>query len=218
MGSRSKTKVHNELSTEELIYKVCNEFMEKIDKSMDEKFVVFRDKLNEVTNSVSSLNNTVRNNVKDISQLNKKVDALEQASKNNTLRICGLNEEEDECSVVDHVANFFSEKLGVTCRAEDFISIYRINKIDSKKDKPRIVLVKFANLVKRKEVFLARKLLKGGSVFIFEDLTKIRFNLLNAAKKKLGNRNAWSIDGNIYVWSEENQKKLSVTCEEDLLL
>lgn len=218
MATRNKTKVHGDLSTEDLIYKVCNEFMEKIDSTMDKKFAVFHDKLNDLTNSVSNLNTIVVNNDKVISQLNKKIDALEQANKNNSLRICGLIEEGDRCSVVEHVINFFMEKLGVNCSADDFISIYRINRHDSKEAKPRIVLVKFASLVKRKEIFLARKLLKGGSVFIFEDLTKIRFNLLNVAKKKMGIKNAWSIDGNIYAWSEEKRKKFVVTCEEDLLV
>lgn len=157
MGSRNKGKTPTELSTEELIFKVCTEFTEKIESSMEKKFTIFQEKLNELNNSFTCLSKTVSANEMSISLLNKKVDSLEQTIKNNTLRINGLAEVQEFESVTKQVIQFFTTKLGVTCQAEDFSSIVRIGRYDGTNDKPRAIIVNFLQKSKRSEIFRAKK-------------------------------------------------------------
>lgn len=212
---KNKQAVTQELSTEDLINKVCSYFMEKIESSFESKFDKLCDKLNNLQDTLNNINKTVDSHQKIISAVEDRCDEMEQHCKKNALRICGLAEENRNETVLDNVIRFFSTKLNITCKNEDFDSVFRIGKFNNT-EKPRTILVNFISNIKRSEVFTAKKLLKNNEVSMFEDLTKKRFELLIAAKKKMGPANAWSSNGRIYVWCEKSRKRCVINKEVDL--
>ena len=64
----------------------------------------------------------------------------------------------------------------------------------------RPIIVKFATYRSRNLVFKAKKLLKGSSIAIFENLMTHRASLLKDV-----NRNAWTMDGNILTFNMEGK-------------
>ena len=54
-------------------------------------------------------------------------------------------------------------------------------------------------------MFKAKKLLKGSSIAIFENLTTRRASLLKDVKRIAGNRKAWTTDGNILTFDMEGK-------------
>lgn len=152
---------------------------------------------------------SVNTNKNNIGLLNEKVDKLMQLSKMNHLRIHGLPEEKENKSIIDNVLRFFHTKLDIICGSEEINNIYRLGRLST--EEPRTILVNFVQQSKRAEVLNSKKYIS-----IFEDLSQQRYNLLKAAKRKLGSKKAWPANGNIYVWEEDKKKRRLVSCVEDL--
>lgn len=162
---------------------------------------------------IAKLQNSLEERDKKISQLEsqliKKTDELEQYQRRQCLRIFGVPEEAGEDT--DKIAMNVAEKIGVKLVLSD---IDRSHRVGVKKDKPRPVIVKFTSYRKRSEVFRSKKLLKNTGVTIREDLSQIRYKLLQQCISKYGLVNVWTIDGIIMV--NTGQNKIRVTCEEDI--
>lgn len=216
MATRHKGKIPSELSTEELIQKVCADFAEKIEISMEKKFSRVHVRLDELNKSISQLNGYVDTNKTNIALLSDKIDTLEQSARINNLRIHGLPEEKENESVIDNVLNLFVAKLGVACSSDDINNAYRLGRLSNDVEEPRTVLVNFIRQTKRGEVLKAKSKLRNNSISVFEDLSKQRYKLLKAAKEKVGSKKAWSANGNIYIWLEDEKKRRLVTREDDL--
>ncbi|KAK9891556.1 hypothetical protein WA026_015517 [Henosepilachna vigintioctopunctata] len=58
---------------------------------------------------------------------------------------------------------------------------------------------KFISINARRELFLQKKSLKGSAVVITEELAQLNYKLLQLAKGRVGPKDAWSREGDIFV-------------------
>lgn len=111
---------------------------------------------------------------KPISNLNNrqfnKNQILEQTSKTNSTRICGL-EINNNNDVPGEVSLFITKNLNLWCTPYDLDFAFALNKGSKQGNKPTI-LVRFVSNIKKKSIMAAKKLLKNSGVTFFEDLTK----------------------------------------------
>lgn len=143
------------------------------------------------------------------------LDNLEQNSRRNSLRISGLKENTDE-SLLDTTLKFFNETMKITppIVSNNIERIHRIGTSNGKQpnNKPRTVLVKFNNYSARQKIFSQRSQLRknerGAEIYINEDLTKARSNLLWHARKEKRDRkinDCWTFDGNLMIKTKVNK-------------
>ena len=147
-----------------------------------------------------------------ITVLESKQDEADQYSRRNSLRISGI-EEGNSDDVEQKVLDLFNNTLSITPPVEAG-SIDRVHRVGKKQDDtPRQILVKFATYRTRDKVIRSRRKLRPvpsaatqgrvqQKIFIYEDLTKSRSNLLwNARKVKREKKieDCWSWDGTILI-------------------
>ena len=155
---------------------------------------------------------------KRVSTLEAQMDASEQYSRRNSLRISGIPEtvNEDTDQVVLHVA----ETVGVNILPSEIDRSHRLGKPGNRQT--RDILVKFTTYRARERVMKNRRDLKTSElkgVFVNEDLTKIRSKLLFEARKCAKTKHllgAWSSDGRILVKDKKGTVTV-VTCEDDIV-
>ena len=91
--------------------------------------------------------------------------------------------------------------MGVNLRLEDIERTHRIGpskNITTRRTKPRPIIVRFASMRKRIEVYRNKKNLKVKKIVVTESLTAVRLALLNKAKDKYGLKfDVWSVEGRI---------------------
>lgn len=209
--TRNTAATSNSEDVEQLINKVCASFVKQIEAKFDKKLDQINDKLSKVTDSLNEIKETVGQNKKSISDLDSKIDYLEQLSKKNALRFHGFQENPEE-EVADMIVDFIINKLNITCTKENIDCAFRVGQ--SLHDKPRSILVNFTSNIKRHEIITAKKnKLKGSKIAIYEDLTKPRYELLQKAKKKYGNQCAWSSGGKIYVLNNKSKQLIKSECD-----
>lgn len=154
---------------------------------------------------------------KRVTTLEAQMDASEQYSRRNSLRISGIPEtaNEDTDQVVLHVA----ETVGVNILPSEIDRSHRLGKPGNRQT--RDILVKFTTYRARERVMKNRRNLKTSElkgVFVNEDLTKIRSKLLFEARKCAKTKHllgAWSSDGRILVKDKKGTVTV-VTCEDDI--
>ena len=128
--------------------------------------------------------------------------------------------ETDQENITDLTMNLFKEQMGVDIKTSDIDRVHRTGRKDIS-GKIRPVLVKFATYRARAAVYRAKARLKGNhlhDIFVNEDLTKVRSQLLFTArqmKKTKKIADCWTFDGRIFLKTNSNIVK-SVTNEEDL--
>lgn len=207
MACKTRSTSISDDSIEKLIQKVCATFANQLKADFDVRFNKLEDQLKVVSSALNTINCDIKSNKEAILNLNSQLDVTQQLSKRNSLRFVGLPEEDGE-RVIDTVVNFINITLNVHCSKRDIDCAFRLAKTDNA-ERPRVILVTFALNWIRNEVFSAKKVLKNSEVAIFEDLTKIRYDLLMHSKRKYGKSKVWSAGGNIYFWSDtENKKKI----------
>ena len=122
------------------------------------------------------------------------IDSLEQYGRRNCLLLHGVpenREEETDNVFIESVANHLKVKF----QPSDLDRSHRLGA--EKPDRPRPIIVKFARYNQRILAFKNKKMLKGTDLMITESLTRKRVVMLQAAKKKYGKLNVWSMDGEI---------------------
>ena len=92
---------------------------------------------------------------------------------------------------------------------------HRLGRQQPSTDKPRPVIVKFMSYETRRQVFSAKRRLKGCKAVITENLTKRRTEMLNRTRTQPGVKCAWTTDGRI-VCLLENGDKCTIVTERDL--
>jgi len=102
----------------------------------------------------------------DYANLSKLLESLKSDKKKNNLMIFGLQQTSE--SLIDNVVNLINKKVGVEIEKRDINNIFRVGKNRSDK---RPVLVQFVTYVKKREVLLSAKNLKGTGIFINNDLS-----------------------------------------------
>ena len=146
-----------------------------------------------------------------VSTLQYQADSLEQYTRRNSLRIDGIPESGGE-NVYDVVLELFNEQL----KTERKITRDDIDRAHRLSGKPsdgscRTILVKFVSYQTRQLIFKAKKKLRviqDHRVYINEDLTQIRQELLyNARKLKRMNKisDCWTYDGRVLVRTKDGR-------------
>ena len=179
-----------------------------------------RDLIKSKDDQISELNEKVN-------ALELKLDDYEQYSRRNSLRISGIKETQSE-DVAQKVLDVFNSKLDLDSPVTPD-QVDRVHRVGPKKvETTRAILIKFATYGVRKKVFQSKKNLKAktrnvqvtnednsdnrsvddqntetdGSIYINEDLTKIRANLIWKArllKKDKKISDCWTHDGTILI-------------------
>lgn len=132
-----------------------------------------------------------------------RTDALEQYTRKNSVRIFGINEEADE-NTTNVVIQFFNGVMKLNINPESIDRCHRLRLVQEGKVRP--IIVKFTRYEHKRLVMVNRKILKGSTIIIAQDLTKTRLECLKAAQAKYGKKNAWSWDGRIN--ASNKQKKI----------
>lgn len=213
-SSKGSSTNCEDTDVESLINRVCTSFVHQLESRIDQKLDKLGEKLNEVTNSIKLLNNTVNTNSKAIKDFEEKCDIIEQYAKKNSLRFLGVAGGNDEV-LVDVVTSLISNTLKVPCTKQDIDCAFRIGK-HSNAEKPPPILVNFISNIKRAQVFNSKKLLKSTNISIHEDLTHRRYELLKAAKKRYGVGKVWSANGKIFLLKGNGNEKIQINSLSDL--
>ena len=118
-----------------------------------------------------------------LSETAQSVDSMEQHSRRNNLRIwTKITEQQGENT--DDIVIEHAKSIGIELSKSDICRSHRVGRlkqIDDKNAKIRPILVRFTSYRIRNAVYTAKK--KSNSVFISEDLTAVRNNLLYKAKR-----------------------------------
>ena len=128
--------------------------------------------------------------------------------ENNYLRIW-IKEKETPGEVTNQVVTDYAKKVGVELQPGHMDRTHRVGKPG---DKPRPIIVKFTSYAVRRQVFQSRK--KCDSIFVGEDLTKVRNHLLYLARteRKAGRfTHCWTSDGWIMVPLKDNSVRAITT-------
>lgn len=164
--------------------------------------------ISENTSVITELKRSIEEKDKKINCLESKLDDLEQYSRRQCLRIFGIEESRQENT--DQIAVEIAEKVGVQLSVQD---IDRSHRIGVRGERPRPIILKFTSYRKRSEVFKSKKALKGSGVTIREDLTKTRYNVLQAAINKYGFQSVWTMDGAIIIKVGDTKRRITSLSE-----
>jgi exosome complex exonuclease DIS3/RRP44 len=170
-----------------------------------------------------------------VNELEKKYDEMEQYSRRNSIRIKGLPERKDE-DLLERFKYLTSNRLNVECDDMDVDRIHRVG--PAKPETTRDVLVKLTTYRAKQMIYKARSSLRKPAeppdvidpeydteeerkkereyqndlsqrgIFINEDLTKFRSNLLWKARQMKRDKrlnDCWSYDGRIVVKNFQNK-------------
>ena len=146
----------------------------------------------------------------------RRIDAAEQYSRRNCLRISGVKEKKAE--VTYDVILQIAEVCGVDLSLSEIDRSHRLQQFTpanpSARKRPRDIIVKFVSYRSRNKFFRGKSHLKNNtsfpSVYINEDLTRLRTNLLKEARLLVKNNVlhcAWSFDGRIYIKKPDGSRR-----------
>lgn len=144
----------------------------------------------------------------DLEEMVYKLDSLEQQNKYKKIRIYGITSETDG-NIVQITTEILKEKLDIELSTSDFLSCYQINKPRAANNAKRnCIIAELVHSRKKDEIYKNKKKLKNTGIIIKEDLTAMRFNLMNKCIVKFGKNNVWTTSGKIHVW--DGNKKLVI--------
>lgn len=202
----------DENGIEQLIIKVCQKFLSKLDEKLDKRFDKMESKINEVTAKIVELKDCIKTNEKEINLLHDKCDEFEIFKRKNSLRFNGIKEEENE-NLLSIFTNLVNNTMKVKCTISDISNIYRLGKTNIQ-GKPRTIIIEFVSYLKRNEIIKSKGTLKQTGIFVNENLINKRYNLLMKAKNKYGKNEVWSRNGDIFMKQNDGIKK--IICEADI--
>ena len=137
-----------------------------------------------------------------VSELDQKLDDLEQYTRRNSLRVSGIPESaEEDCEALTLATLNESLSLEPPLSLADIDRLHRVGRPRTD-GKPRQVLVKFATYRQRQRVMKKRPALTDSDLFLNEDLTQKRNHLLWAARVAKRNKrikDCWSMEGRILI-------------------
>lgn len=188
------------------------EIVELVNSVVDGVLKGLHDKMSSLESANSSLlqENTALS--KRVAVLEKQVEQSEQYSRRNNVRISGLVEDTAASENTDDIIIKMAADIGSDIQLADVDRSHRVGDPKKARVRPREIIIKFATYRSRQNFYRRRTNLKDKGyqgVFVNEDLTKCRSNLLFEARQlyKSGQlKGAWSADGNILV--KDNSDKI----------
>ena len=130
---------------------------------------------------------------------------MEQYSRRNCLVVHGIPETNEDSR--DTVLHVFNSQLNVAVTSHCIDRTHRLGRFQPSSNKPRPVIVKFVSNETRRQVFSAKRRLKGSNIVITENLTKRRSELLHRTKSQPDVKVAWTTDGRIVCLLESGEKR-----------
>lgn len=190
------------LTDKAFLANVASTVAKTVEASLQPVLQEINDKLVNADKIISTLQIQNDELVEENKRLKSEIDAVQQYSRRNNIRIYGIKETDGE-DTDRIVVNLFKEKLNVDL---DIHQIDRSHRVGADKTRSRHIIVKFISYRDKRKVLQNRKFLKASGISIEEDLTKERLNLFKTARAKLKKENVWTHDG--LVWIRHNRKKL----------
>ena len=167
--------------------------------------------INDLKTENSNLKTKVDELEKKVATNEANIDSLEQYRRRNTLRISGIPE--DAIESTDTKVLDLAGDLNVNLFSHDIDRSHRVGKPSS--TKTRDIIVKFSRYNAGRMLYEVRKDLRHvenrDSIFINEDLTKIRSKLLFDARTLMPANHlsdAYSSDGRIFVRDKEGEQHI----------
>lgn len=152
-------------------------------------------------------------NQKQIVQLNRRLDSMDQHFRRNNIRLFGIPEIDNE-DTRELVSKLLTDKLNIEVDNNEIVSAYRVGKVAE--SATRSVFVRLLTYDAKNKIYNRKNRLRGTNIVIREDLTKERLQLLKVALEKFGRGKVWTFDGRIK-WIQ-NGKVRSATQLEHLSL
>ena len=196
---------------------MANDIVSKVVTGLNQRIEKLETENQRLDKDVKNLKKENKTLKSTIAKLEKAADNGEQYSRRNSLRMSGIPETTTENTdmLVLEVAAAINSDISI----DEIDRSHRVGK--PKKGKHREIIIKFSTYRARQKFFAKRKDLKDAGypgVFVNEDLTKQRMNLLYLARVKVRGRflkGCWSSDGVILV--KDNEDNLHrITSDDDL--
>lgn len=217
------TQKLNELATKGDLQNLTTLFMDKIQQLETRLYGLEteRDILKTDVEKVKRENVALRAEISSLrSSVSKEFNNTEQYSRRWNLRVFGIKQTQNE-DVTEKCIKLFTEKVGVTTRADDVQVAHRVStghqspQTQQETHRPPAVIVQFSSRRVRDEILRKRKVLARTGITITEDLTKKNFEILKKAQAHSCTTTAWSSNGKIIV-QLKNGKKLKIDIDTDL--
>ena len=176
-----------------------------------------------------------------ITDLQAKIDNLEQYSRRNCLILTGCQKQQAESELDTHdrdvndqkdqekentdeiVLDVFRNIMGARISIDEVERTHRLGRkanINSTREdglpkSGRPIIIKFSTYRKRQEIFSNKEKFKRPGLVLMENLTKTRMHLLMKAREIVGVKNCWTVDGRI-VAIRRDKKIVTISVEEHL--
>ncbi|KAB0797748.1 hypothetical protein PPYR_08741 [Photinus pyralis] len=160
------------------------------------------------------VNNLEEQLKKTRSDMDDALDAHEQYTRINSVRIFGIPEKPNE-NIADVVVNTIADKLNCPISKADIDICHRLPS-NNANHKP--IIIKFVRREIKNNIFYNKKKLKGTPIVIREDLTQRRLLILKEAIKRYGSKKVWTSDGKICIKTDNGIKKATTNKQLDLLV
>ena len=182
-------------SIEKIVHAIDRRLSQKLDSHDVEIFDLNKrcDKLEKQNNDLSKENSELRDMIKSLVNktdvIDRTMDDLEQYSRNMNILVHGMptviqQPENKETDLEARVITLFNSTLGTALKESDISVMHRLpgpSGSNSASTRPSPVLVQFTNGKTRNLVLSKRRLLKGKSVSLTEQLTAKKTALLKKA-------------------------------------
>ena len=144
-----------------------------------------------------------------------KMNDMEQYSRKNSLRISGIREIGFESAeeTIENVTETLNKAFKHLNLQNEHINI--AHRLGKKKNDPhatayRQIIVKFHSRMIKDSILKRRRALKGSNIFISEDLTPIKQQVLACLRKKMPDEvdQSWSRNGRLFYKAKSNKDKI----------
>ena len=195
MCEEKVTKCENGIASIELVSETQTKIVQELEKSvsfLSQNYDSLKQEILSLTAKNTAIEKTAEN-------LSLQLDSNEQHNRNQCLLLHGVPESDKEtpaqCKTLftQHVAN----KLNTDIHESYIVRAHRLGQRKTN-GKPRPLIARISSFELRSHIFFNKKLFKGSSMSITENLTKRRMNEKAKAERVYGETNVWTREGRIY--------------------
>ena len=188
-------KCENGIASIELVSETQTKIVQELEKSvsfLSQNYDSLKQEILGLTAKNTAIEKTAEN-------LSLQLDSNEQHNRNQCLLLHGVPESDKEtpaqCKTLftQHVAN----KLNTDIHESYIVRAHRLGQRKTN-GKPRPLIARISSFELRSHIFFNKKLFKGSSMSITENLTKRRMNEKAKAERVYGETNVWTREGRIY--------------------
>lgn len=152
--------------------------------------------INEHDAKITSLQNEILDLQQKVAVYEKQSDDIQQYSRKNNLRLFGVAEDVNENTTTKLIQLVNSVIPNFNLLEADIDNCHRLGK-KGDEGQHRPIIVKFLSYRKKLAILEGKKHLAKIKIFVNEDLTKHRYQILKSASEKLEKKNVWTRNGTI---------------------